>query len=1159
MTDQTDLEISSTDIAIVGMSGRFPGAADVAELWTTIRAGASGITRFTDAELRAAGVAEQLLADPSYVKAGAVIEGIELFDADFFGVGPREAQILDPQQRLYLEHNWQALEDAGCDPTRFDGAIGVFGGSAWSSYLQHNLMPSPTATAMGELVVGLANDKDSLTTRVAHTLGLTGPAFSIQSYCSTSLVAVCVASTSLANFECDLALAGGVAVNVPHQVGYLYSEGGIAPPDAECRAFDAAGQGAVLGSGVGVVALRRLSDAVAAGDRIYAVIRGWAVNNDGGRKVGFTAPGVQGQAAVIAEALSSADLSAADIDYIEAHGTGTALGDASELAALQQVFSGQDCLIGSIKTNFGHLDRAAGVTGLIKTTLALHRSEIPPTRNLVQPNPQLAAGEANLEVVTELRSWPRAAGHVRRAGVSAFGIGGTNAHVVLEEAPVRERPEQAARPELLVWSARTAAAADARTDGLAAHLAERLADNETGDATGGDQLCDVAHTLQVGRRVFEHRRVLVASTTAQAVLGISEKQVLSGAESRTDRPVGFLIAGTGEQYPGMAADLYRDEPVFRAALEQCRQILIEQLDGLDPLQDMLSPRRADAQNLSRLLGRESADAGAAAGDQTDRLQPATFAVEYALAQLVLSWGITPSILAGYSVGEYVAACLSGVLSLESALSLVAYRATLINSLPAGAMAAVSLSQAELAHSLARAGIDGIDVAAVNGRQLTVISGEPASIAAFRAFLETESVPCRLLATSHAFHSRMLEPIKASLTAWVRERISLAPPQIPYLSNVTGTLATAEQVTDPAYWAEHMCAPVLFEASLGVLLEQGDLALLEIGPGQSLGAMVRGHQDCPQDRWRRVVASLPAAGDPRPAGVVLAEMVGRLWLAGVAVDWAGYRQDRPVAKLGLPGYPFQRERYWIEAPAAAAPPALSPVAAAQAAAGPSTAQLDSEDHVQLLSPRWLATPLSGPTAPPGRYILLADANANADTDAERVARALAGSLGRTGAEPVHAREVSELAELVRTTPTGVRATVLDLRLLDQQQLELDGRELVPAIAELINACGSDGASDVNIVLVTRGGQLVTPGESPLPGHAGVAVLPVVANLEYLNLECRVVDLDPAGDVSAATAALAAELEHPAAEVLVAYRNGLRHLRDFAPALESEDSTVLPAVP
>ncbi len=516
---------SATDIAIVGMSGKFPGAADVAELWANIRAGQSGITRFTDEELRAAGVPDELLADPGYVKAGAVIDGVEQFDAGFFGVSPKEAQILDPQHRLFMEHCWSALEDAGVDPTRFDGSIGVMGGCGWSSYLQNNLAPSGIGASMGELAVGLANDKDSLTTRVAHTLGLSGPSYGVQSYCSTSLVAVCAAATSLANFESDLALAGGVAVAVPHRVGYLYQQGGIAPPDAEIRAFDAAGLGAPLGNGVGVVALRRLSDALEDGDRIYAVIRGWAVNNDAGRKVGFTAPGVQGQAAVIAEALAAAGLEPADIDYVEAHGTGTALGDAAELAALQQVFREQSVLIGSVKTNVGHLDRAAGVTNLIKAALSLRNEEIPPTRNLSEPNPQLHAGDADLQVVTELTGWPRQDGRSRRAGVSAFGIGGTNAHVVLEEAPRIARPEPSARPELLVWSARSASAADTMTTQLADALAE----------DGDVRLADVANTLQSGRQTFEHRRILVSSTVDDAV-DRHARRGRAGPRRRHDRP-----------------------------------------------------------------------------------------------------------------------------------------------------------------------------------------------------------------------------------------------------------------------------------------------------------------------------------------------------------------------------------------------------------------------------------------------------------------------------------------------------------------------------------------------------------------------------------------------------------------------------------------------
>src|SRR5829696_3061775 len=522
-------EVSGNDIAIVGMSGRFPKASGIAELWANIKAGRSGITRFTDEELRANGVADEVIADPAYVKASPVIDGFDLFDAGFLGFSPKEAQILDPQHRLFLEHSWEALEDAGCDPTRFDGAIGVFGGSAMSMYLSHNLVPAGMQAAMGSLALGLANDKDSLTTRVSHTLGLSGPSYGVQSYCSTSLVAVCAAATSLVNFECDLALAGGVAVNVPHRVGYLYQQGGISPPDGECRAFDKAGLGSPIGSGVAVVALRRLEDALEDGDQIYAVIRGWAVNNDAGRKVGFTAPGVQGQTAVVSEALAAAGLTPADIDYVEAHGTGTSLGDASELAAMQQVFRGQTCLIGSVKSNVGHLDRAAGATNLIKAALALRFDEIPPSVNLSEPNPQLLTGEADLQVVTELRRWPRRDGRVRRAGVSSFGVGGTNAHVVLEEAPADTRPAAPARAELLVWSARTAAAADQLTERLTSHLAQA-------DAV---RLPDVAHTLQAGRQLFTHRRILVASTTDQAVTGLRDGAVLGRSDSRSDRQVGF--------------------------------------------------------------------------------------------------------------------------------------------------------------------------------------------------------------------------------------------------------------------------------------------------------------------------------------------------------------------------------------------------------------------------------------------------------------------------------------------------------------------------------------------------------------------------------------------------------------------------------------------
>ncbi|WP_410643394.1 SDR family NAD(P)-dependent oxidoreductase [Amycolatopsis sp. lyj-346] len=1076
MTD-TSSELSPTDIAVVGMAGRFPGADDVSALWETVRAGRSGITRFTDEELLAAGVPADRLGDPAYVKAGAVVRGVEDFDAGFFGINPKEAQILDPQHRLFLEHSQHALEDAACDPARFDGAIGVFAGCAWSTYLTHNLTPADAAREMGEIAIALGNDKDTLATRVSHTLGLSGPAFSVQSACSTSLVAVCVAASSLANFECDVALAGGVSIGVPHRVGYLYQQGGIAPPDGECRAFDAAGLGAPLGGGVGVVALRRLEDALADGDRVYAVLRGWAVNNDAGRKVGFTAPGVEGQATVIAEALAAAGLAPADIGYVEAHGTGTALGDAAEIAALQQVFAGRSLRIGSVKTNVGHLDRAAGVTNLIKAALALHHEEIPPTRNLGTPNPQLTAGGAELTVVTERTPWPRT-DTPRRAGVSAFGIGGTNAHVVLEEAPLPVPAATPAGPELLVWSARSAAAADAATANLAAHL-----------KSSGDALADVAHTLQSGRTTFGHRRMLVAGSAEEAARLLAEGGVSASSGAGTGRRVGFLIAGTGEQYPGLAAELYASAPVFRAELDRCRALLAPSvLDG------MLGEREGSG-GLAALLGR--AGGGERAGDRTGVLHPALFAVEYALAQLVRSWGVEPSVLAGYSLGEYVAACLAGVLSLEDALALVTHRAELMAALPGGAMAAVPLSEDEVRARIA--GTD-LDIAALNGPRLTVVSGTAEAVDALRVSLAAEDVPCRPLATTHAFHSRQLTPVRDALTAWVTANVTLSAPAIPYVSNVTGELVTDAQATDPAYWAEHMCAPVRFDDALATLLADEDTVLLELGPGRSLGAMVRGHRACAPKRWSSVIPTLPGADDPAPATTALAEAAGRLWLAGVDLDWTGVRGGREARRVGLPGYPFQRERYWIDAPGTVTPevPRL-------------TAEPDG--HVQLLTPSWRPQPApsDGTT---GRVAILPDSGG--------VAVALTALLGEVVVTPAEAD------------------TVVDLSVLDLD----DDVAAVHAVSRTLATSAGDGSRAVRVLLATRAGQAAGSGRVR-PAQAAVAVLPVVANQEYLNLDAGTVDLDAAHGPAEAAAVLAAELRSPGSP-LVAYRGDDRLVPDYRPA-------------
>ena len=580
-----------------------------------------------------------LLADPAYVKAAPVVDGIEQFDAGFFGVNPKEAQILDPQHRLFLEHCWEALEDAACDPARFDGLIGVIAGSAWSSYLTNNLEPSGVGQSLGEMAVGLANDRDSLTTRAAHSLGLTGPSYTVQSYCSTSLVAVCAAATALANFEADLMLAGGVALAVPHRVGYLYQPGGINPPDGECRAFDAAGLGSPIGNGVGVVALRRLEDALADGDRVYAVIRGWAVNNDGGRKVGFTAPGVQGQAAVIAEALAAAGLEPADVGYVEAHGTGTALGDAAELAALQQVFDGASLRIGSVKSNLGHLDRAAGVTNLIKGALVLHRGEIPPTRNFTDPNPQLGAGGAELEVVTELTPWPRTPETVRRVGVSAFGIGGTNAHVVLQEAPLpvpataNEAHTPEPRPEVLIWSARSAEAADAMTAKLAAHLGD-IADTADAARRRREHAPDRPQGLRVPphRGRFDPRRSGLSSARKQRP--DTHRRPLRPRGRLPDRRHRRAVPGPGRgPVPHRAGLPRRPGRMPRGPPGQARPRPADR--------DAASARHHQQRRPGRLLGRSAVEESAE-GQATAILQPALFAVEYALAKLLSPGASAPA-------------------------------------------------------------------------------------------------------------------------------------------------------------------------------------------------------------------------------------------------------------------------------------------------------------------------------------------------------------------------------------------------------------------------------------------------------------------------------------------------------------------------------------
>jgi acyl transferase domain-containing protein len=1164
VTDDPGLEVRPLDIAVVGMSGRFPGARDIADYWRLLAEGREAAADLSPDQLVANGAHPDLVNLPDYVRHVPVLDGIDEFDAPFFGFSPDHARLTDPQQRLFLEQSWHALEDAGHDPRRFDGLVGVFAGSDVSTYMFSNLLGNLAAVGtLDPLQFGLANDKDSLTTRVGYLLDLRGPCYTVQSYCSTSLVAVCAAATSLVHGECDMALAGGVSVAVPQGAGYLYQDNGMNSRDGRCRAFDADSDGTPMGSGLGVVVLRRLDEALADGDHIRAVLRGWAVNNDGGLKVGYTAPSVQGQSAAISDALVVADLSPGDIDYVETHGTGTPLGDSVELSALQRVFTpATPCLIGSVKTNIGHLNHASGVTGLIKTILSLEHGTIPPTLHFATPNPQLEETGA-LSVVTESLPWPDR-GRPRRAGVSSFGIGGTNAHVIVEQAPVPPpRPASTRTRHLLVWSGRTERALSELTGALGEYLA----------APDGPALGDVAFTMQAGRAAFEHRRFLVAESRPAAAAALADPArgaIRTMVQPVTDRPVGLLIAGVGEQYQGLATRLYATEPAFRERLDRSRAALHD-LTGLDPVAEFLAERAAPATggdlDLRALIRRGAPDQGerASSAHQTSTLQPALFVIWHALAETLREWGIRPAVLLGYSLGEYVAACLSGVLSFDDALRLVTYRAELISRAEPGAMAAIALGEEAARAAIAEAGLP-LDIAGVNAPAITVVAGPGDAVDQLCRAMSGRDVPTRLLDTSHAFHSRMLDGLAGDLTAWASEHVTPHEPAIPYLSNVTGAIITADEATDPGYWARHMCSAVRFADAAAVMLARGDLALLEVGPGSSLGGMIRSHPGCLPARWPSIIATLPAAADPRPADAVLAEAVGQLWLNGVPADFASYHRRHGSRRVPAPRYPFSRERHWI-APAAPATAdsvatATGPSPAAQPAAAVLPASRDADtvaSRTWLRAPVWQPAPATAGPAP-GHVLLFADeqgiaaelepmlaADGTTVTVVRRGAE-LAEEAGRWLADPLSA---ADHADVVRALPEA-RHVVVDLWPADAAD-QAGGRALAFAsTAAVAHAVGSSGADVSRLMIVTAGAEAVLDEDVPSP-EAALATGPALAvGQEYPHLAAQRIDLpggsNPpgagvAGWARACALALRTEIQAASPDALVAYRDGTRYTRSF----------------
>ncbi|MEO8429874.1 MAG: amino acid adenylation domain-containing protein [Acidobacteriota bacterium] len=896
-------------VAIVGMAGRFPGASSVAELWENLKAGRETITPLSAEDLLASGIDPARLSDPHYVKARGILEDVEMFDASFFGFTPREADLTDPQHRLFLETCWQALEDSGIDAERAEGAIGVFGGMSMNTYLlaargrDASFWKELTESyQIGGYASVLGNDNNFLTTRVSYKLDLKGLSLDVQTGCSTSLVAVCLAARALLEGDCDAALAGGVSVTFPQHRGYLYQEGAMGSPDGHCRAFDASAAGTVFAAGVGVVVLKRLEDAVADGDSITAVIRGFALNNDGAAKVGYMAPSVDGQAEVIALAHASAGVDPRSIGYVETHGTGTPLGDPIEIAGLTRAFrlSTSDrgfCAIGSVKPNVGHLDIASGVTGLIKAALAVRTGLIPPSLHFSHPNPAADMERSPFFVNTSLSEWGTP-GSPRRAGVSAFGVGGTNAHVVLEEA---EAPPAVSRRscELIVLSAKTEPALDAATANLARHFADHP---ET-------DLASAAWTLQTGRKVFAHRRTFVCSDPAGAVSSLTgPSRRTQPASSRRHASVAFLFPGQGSQHAGMARELYETEPRFREELDRCAALVAPSLET--GLLELLYP------------GAGNEAAGEARLQATQFAQPAIFAVEYALAKLWESWGIRPAAMLGHSVGEFVAATLSGVFSLEDALALVTARGRLVAAMPPGAMLAVRVEEDQLA-TVTR---PGISLAAINTPSLCVLAGPPEVIESLQWELAERGIAHRLLPTSHAFHSEMMDPVLAPFEELVAG-MRLNAPAIPFVSGVTGAWIRPEEATDPAYWSAHLRKPVRFADGVARLLSSGDHALLEVGPGQTLSLHARRHPA--KTPHQVVLASLSHPEDRESDRTCLLRAVGQLWLSGFAIDWTGLAGERRPRRIPLPTYPFERRRHWIDAETAPAAPERSAAAAAAA--------------------------------------------------------------------------------------------------------------------------------------------------------------------------------------------------------------------------------------
>lgn len=873
---------SGVEIAIIGMAGRFPGADNIFEFWDNIKNGKESISFFSDEELISEGVPEHEIDNPQYVKANAYVSNKEYFDSAFFNYLKAEAKLMDPQMRLFHETCWKAIEDAGYDVNRFKNKIGLFAGASsnvnWRNYVTISSMESPVDSFSKEHF----SNVNYLCARISHQLNLRGPSVFIDTACSTSLVAVQRASMSLLLRECDMALAGGVTIWNSSKHGYFYKEGMIRSKDGHCRAFDERSSGTVGGEGTGAVVLKRLKDALNDGDNIYALIKGSGINNDGKEKMAFTAPSVNGQYQVITKALKMAQVSPESISYVEAHGTGTVLGDPIEVEALNLAFGKSKtryCALGSVKTNIGHTDAAAGIAGLIKTVMAVKHRQIPPSLHFVKPNPKINFTDSPIYINTELKEW-KSRNYPLRAGVSSFGIGGTNAHIIIEEAPDRPSPSQSLDYQLLLFSAQTPSALKRNIKNFQNYLEENLEAN----------LADIAYTLKLGRSSFVHKKAVVCKDTKDAIQQLSSLECDNGLYPpvNNDEPsVVFMFPGQGSQYPNLCLDLYRKVETFRILVDKCLEIV----------------KRISGKDIKSVIFTKEGTVNEDEINNTEFAQPALFIVEYALAKLLIKWGIKPGCLIGHSIGEYVAACISGVFSLEDALTLVIKRGELMQSMNRGAMLSIAISESTLLPILDE--YKDISLSVINSTKACVVSGKTDSILRFKKEIEKKGFIAKLIRTSHAFHSYMMDGILNDFENELNQ-INIKPQTIPFISNLTGKEANDLEISKSQYWVSHLRQTVRFSEGIETLMKNKNVVFIEVGPGKTLGGFVATNKF--KDDGHKIINLLGHKMNGENDILHLCNTLVKLWLYGIEPNWEGFYENENRRRISIPSYSFDQINY-----------------------------------------------------------------------------------------------------------------------------------------------------------------------------------------------------------------------------------------------------------